>query len=321
MKNTDLPPIPRAGESGPEVCATVRVYLAVLDDLSPQQVDLLFQHVSRCAACTREYHLISSATHLVAGLPASRPSPRVDAAIMAAIAKPAGKRPAKLVRAIPPRRRPAWLIGQVAAVAVILLALLTTAHFISLAPGGPQAFQLPANLNWSGYVLYHSETRVDASGMQYQVVSYHDLGSDRMHVETVADGQLDVVVVGDQRAMLGEDMLHHVAQWGADVWAVDDSPFDLAELRHELQTHTAVYLVKDTFKGQEVYRIRLQNGLVLLLDMDYWPVNVLQGATSSATGEPMYDSVKLLPDSQVSSSMWDMNIPTGFQMGTLPPKP
>src|SRR5258708_21651576 len=39
MNNTDLPPVPRAGESGPQVCTTIRLYLAILDDLSPEQVN------------------------------------------------------------------------------------------------------------------------------------------------------------------------------------------------------------------------------------------------------------------------------------------
>ena len=113
----------------------------------------------------------------------------------------------------------------------------------------------------------------------------------------------------------------HVAQWNADAWAVDDSVFDLAELRHELQTKSAVYLDKESFQGQEVYRIRCKNGLVMLLDMDYMPVNVLQGTSSSDMARPMYDTLKLMPASQVHSSMWNMSVPPGFHMGTLPSNP
>jgi len=120
--------------------------------------------------------------------------------------------------------------------------------------------------------------------------------------------------------MLGMDMLHHVAQWGADAWAVDDSLFDLAHLRHELQTRVAVYLDKEGFKGEEVYRIRNGN-LILLLDMDYMPVNVVHIVGSSATGKPMYDTLKLLPASEIPTSMWDTSIPAGFQMGALPARP
>ncbi|HYX49839.1 MAG TPA: hypothetical protein VE843_08860, partial [Ktedonobacteraceae bacterium] len=145
--------------------------------------------------------------------------------------------------------------------------------------------------------------------------------SNHMHVETVADDQVDVVVVGDDHSMLGMDMMHHVAQWNADAWAVDDSIFDLAELRHELQTKSAIYLDKESFRGQEVYRIRCQDGLVMLLDMNYMPVNVLQGSSSSDMAKPMYDTLKLMPASEMPASMWNMNIPPGFHMGTLPSKP
>ncbi|HEX9132106.1 MAG TPA: hypothetical protein VF844_07425 [Ktedonobacteraceae bacterium] len=321
MNSTDLPPIPRAGEYGPQVCDTVRLYLAVLDDLSPEQVNLLFKHISICSACAGEFQLFNSATRLVAGLATTTPSPRVDAAIMAMQSAQHGKRSRKPVHLIPSGGRSSWLVGQIAVAAVLLLALLTATHFISLAPSVSKAFVLPANLSWSNYVLYHSETRIGANGMHYRIDSYHDLGSNRMHIETTASSQLDVVVVGDDHAMLGKDMLHRVAQWGADAWAVDDSLFDLAALRHELQAKSAVYLDKESFKGQEVYRIRCKDGLVMLLDMDYMPVNVLQGATGSSAGEPMYDSLKMMPTSEMPSTIWDMSIPAGFQMGTLPAKP
>jgi hypothetical protein len=157
--------------------------------------------------------------------------------------------------------------------------------------------------------------------MVYRVESYHDLGSNQMHIETMASGQLDVVVVSDDHTMLGMDMLHHVAQWDADAWAVDDSLFDLAALRHELQTKSAVYLDKENFRGQDVYRIRFKDGLVMLLDMDYMPVNVLQGSASSDMARPMYNSLKLMPASEMPTTMWNMSIPSGFHMGTLPAKP
>jgi hypothetical protein len=321
MNSTDLPPIPRAGEYGPQVCEIVRLYLAVLDDLSPEQVNLLFKHVTTCSACAGEFQLLNSATRLLSGLASTVPSSRVDAAIMSMRSAQHGKRPRKQVYLMPAGGRSSWLVGQIALAAVLLLALLTATHFISFAPGGSTAFALPSNLSWSNYVLYHSETRVSADGMHYRIDSYHDLGSNRMHIETIANSQLDVVVVGDDNAMLGKDMLHHVAQWGADAWAVDDSVFDLAALRHELQTKSAVYLDKENFKGQEVYRIRCKDGLVMLLDMDYMPVNVLQSAAGSSSGEPMYDTLKLMPASEMPSSLWDMSIPAGFQMGTLPAKP
>jgi hypothetical protein len=323
MNSTDLPPIPRVGENGPQVCNTVRVYLAILDDLSPEQVDLLFKHVDVCSTCTAEYHLLSNTTRLVEGLGATSPSPRVDAAIMAMRFDQQVLQSRKPVKLAPPRARSARIISQavVAFAAILLFMFLTVTHFIAFAPTGAKAFLLPANLSWSNYVLYHSETRVDANGMVYHVESYHDLGSNQLHVETMAAGQMDVVVVGDNHAMLGMDMLHHVAQWDADAWAVDDSEFNLAELRHELQTKSAVYLDKENFRGQEVYRIRYKVGLVMLLGMDYMPVNVLQGSSNADMAKPMYDALKLMPASEMPSSMWNMNIPSGFQMGKLPAKP
>lgn len=321
MNSTNLPPIPRAGEYGPQVCNTVRLYLAILNDLSPEQVNLLFMHVSNCPACAGEFQLLNNVTRLVAGFAATTPSPRVDAAIMALQSSQHRKQLRKPAHLTAPRGRTGWIVGQVAVAAVLLLALLTTTHFISFAPSASKAFALPTNLTWSNYVLYHSETRTGTNGMHYRIDSYHDLGSNNVHIEITASSQLDVVVVGDNHAMLGKDMLHHVAQWGADAWAVDDSMFDLAELRHELQTKSAVYLDKENFQGQEVYRIQCKNGLVILLDMDYMPVNVLQGASGSSTGEPMYNTLKMMPTSEMPSSMWDMSIPAGFQMGTLPAKP
>jgi hypothetical protein len=323
MNSTHLPPLPKEGESGPQVCGIVRLYLAVLDDLTPEQVNLLFKHVNTCLTCSEEFQLINSATRLVGGLDASSPSRRVDAAIMALQIDQNGMRTGKAVKRVPLRGRSIKIISQavVAIAAIFLFMFLTATHFIALAPSRANAFGLPANLSWSNYVLYHSETRIGANGMVYHVESYHYLGSNHIHVETMADGQVDVVVVGDDHAMLGMDMMHHVAQWNADAWAVDDSVFDLAELRHELQAKSAVYLDKESFQGQEVYRIRCKDGLVMLLDMNYMPVNVLQGSSSSDMAKPMYDTLKLMPVSGMSPSMWDMSVPPGFHMGTLPAKP
>src|SRR5205085_43518 len=83
-------------------------------------------------------------------------------------------------------------------------------------------------------------------------------------------------------------------------------PFNLAELRGDIDAHRAVYLDQDVFRGQSVYRIRARNGLVLLLDMHYRPVNVLRGAIGPGTGAPIYDVLALMPASHVSHSMWDM---------------
>ena len=326
-EDTDVPPIPAKGDSGPQVCAVVELYLALLDDLSPEQLQAVFRHLDVCAHCTQEFQRLHRTTRLVASLPASEPSPQVDQAILAALAAhreefvPPQARPFPSPRRVKRQLRLRFL-GQLAAAAVLVLAAIIGIHLFSFsAPGAGSPFALPANLSWSGSVVYHSETGLAADGTPYQIDTYHDLGTGRMHVETVMDGRLDVVAVGDEQAMLGKDMMHHVAQWGATSWSVDDSAFDLAQLRQALQTKSAVYLGTGRFQGQDVYRIRYHNGLMLLLDRQYKPVNLLRGVEGPGTGEPIYDVFKLMPVSQVPASMWDMRIPVGFHLGTLPQKP
>jgi hypothetical protein len=362
----DLPPIPSTGEKGPHVCDIIQLYLGILAELPPEQARLVLEHVRTCNDCTAVQRQMEQATWLLAGLPASIPSERIDHAVMDAIAARSNSRVATYANAQPVvvasqgdrkgrpyggrerkghvgerksrvgdrkghpyggykgranrgSRRIIGAVGALVLAAALAIALLATLHF----GGGPatQAFTLPSNLSWNGYVLYHTETRIDAKGERYSVNTYHDMATGRMHVETVMPGSMDVVVVGDDRSMLGLDMMHHVAQWGADAWSVDETPFDLAQLRSDLNAQRAVYLGKDTFHGQPVYRVRTRNGLVLLLDMNYRPVNVLSGAVGPGTGEPMYNTLMLMPSSHVSSSMWDMSVPEGFRMGTLPNRP
>lgn len=325
MNNTDLPPLPEAGEYGPQVCATIRLYLAVLDDLSPQQVHVLSRHVANCTGCAVEFRLLRQATDLVAGLTRYAPPSKVDQVVLATIAARSSMRPSKRLRVIHAHRasrhrRFLWLIGHVAA-ALVLLAVLSAVPFLSAPLATPRAFALPANLSWSGYVLYYSETKVDAHGVQYRINCYHDLGTGRMHVETIAGGGLDVVVVGDEQSLLGEDLTHHIAQWGANAWGVDDSVFNLAQLRRDLQENRVIYEGTDRFNGQEVYRIRWRGGLVLLLDMNYRPVNVLRHADGPGTGEPIYETLSLLPVSEVPNTLWDIRVPAGFRIGELPARP
>src|SRR6266581_1700334 len=326
LPDDTMPPLPKAGEYGPQVCSTVRLYLAILDDLSPREIQLLREHVDNCVDCTTVHRFMQRTTRVFASLPESAPSSHVDQAVMSAIAAKSNRKiptgatndqnnrhaiptPSYITSARERRRSMVGATLAVALAAVLLLALFTTIHF----SGSPttQAFRLPSNLSWSGYVLYHSETRIDAHGLRYFINCYHDLGSDSMHVETVMPDHLDVIAVGNHHAMLGLDMMHHVAQWGANDWSVDETAFDLAELRSDLDAHRAVYLDQDVFQGHAVYRIRARNGLVLLLDMHYMPVNVLRGAVGPGTGEPIYDSLMLMPPSHVSSSMWDMSVPAG----------
>jgi hypothetical protein len=320
MDNTDLTPLSEE-MYGPQFCVVVRPYLAVLDDLSPEQAQLVHQHVDNCSACAAELRLLNRATTVIAdfaGRSETAPSARVDEAIMAALAA-RKKGPVKESVLAAAQRRPirkrqniAWRVGQLAVAAVFLLAALAVLYSHTA-----YAFSIPANVSWSHYVLYHSETRVGADGVQYRVESYHDMSSDSMHVETLIAGQLDVVAVSDGHETMGMDMMHHVVQVGANVWSVDDSLFNLAALRSDLQTNRAVYLGKDRFRGQDVYRIRTRDGLILLLNMQYMPINVL----SSSMNGPMYDTLMWLLPSQVPDSMWDMSMPQGFKIGNLPPRP
>jgi hypothetical protein len=320
MDNTNLPPIPERVDD-PQSCAIVRLYLAVLDDLPPEQVQALYQHIDNCPACAAELRLLNQVTHLVADFAErseTAPSAHVDQAVMSALAA-RNSEPIPVLATVPRRtvRKPKnslWRLGQIAVAAVLLLSALATVYFHSHTA---QAFAIPGNVSWSGYVLYHSETIVSAHGTPYHVESYHDLGTDRMHVETTIADRLDMVVVSDGQKALCMDMMHHVVQWGANGWSVDDSLFNLAALRTDLQANRAVYLGKDHFQGQDVYRIRARNGLILLLDIHYMPMNVLH----SSTGGPMYNTLMWLSPIQVSSSMWDMSMPPGFQMGTLPQMP
>ena len=320
MDNTDLPPIPDRVDD-PQSCATVRLYLAVLDDLPPEQVQALYQHIDNCPDCAAELRLLNQVTHLIADFAQrseTAPSAHIDQAVMAALAA-RNSEPIPMLATVQRRivhkpKNPLWRLGQIAVAAVLLLSALTAVYFHSQTA---QAFAIPGNVSWSGYVLYHSETLVSAHGTPYHVECYDDLSTNRMHVETTVAGQLDVVAVSDGQKALSIDMMHHVVQWGANDWSVDDSLFDLAALRSELQAKRAVYLGKDHFHGQDVYRIRARNGLILLLNMHYMPVNVLH----NSTGEPMYDTLMWLHPAQVSSSMWDMSMPQGFQIGTMPERP
>lgn len=331
MNQADLPPLPSPGATGAGVCAIMRLYIAVAQDISAEQLRVVSDHMQTCELCAREHLHVQRATRLVAALEASNPSSRVDQAVMAAIATRAGHssehksasppRPIALPRRS--RRTPMRIAATLAAVAALLLVVFATAQFLSgyFLPGQQTAFALPTHLSWGAYVLYHTQTKVTAQGEPYQVSTYHQLATNHMNVETVMDGKIDVMMVTDGDKALGLDMMHHVAQWDAHNWSVDESMFDLARLRQDLQARRAVYLGKEDFKGQQVYRIRCDNGLVLLLDMQYRPVNVLQGANGPGTGTPVYTTVRLLSPAQVPASMWSMTIPQGFKMGTLPKNP
>jgi hypothetical protein len=325
MNHPDLPPLPESDAHGPQVCAIVRLYLAVLDDAPAEQVRLVFEHIHICPACAAELHLFAQATQLVSGAANLEPPPRVDRTVLAAIAtwssprSPEHVHPLRLHCASRDNHslRP---VGQMAAAVMLLIAILT-AYLLTGAAAPTRAFALPANLSWNGYVLFYRETRVGANGTQYRVSCYDDLGTGRMHVETIAGSDLDIVVVGDDQVLLGKDLIHHIAGWDANAWSVDDSIFNLVQLRYDLQARRAVYEGMDRFEGQKVYRIRWKNGLVLLLNTGYWPVNVLRDSHGPGSGQPIYKMLTWLPISQVPSTLWDTQVPAGFHLGRLPAGP
>lgn len=330
MNSTDLPPLPPAGATGPEVCSVISLYLAVAQDLSPSQARVVAGHLRTCPECAHEQRRMGRATNLIASLEASEPSTRVDQAVKAAIAARSRSRtlstpqpfmrPATPYRSAPRRKAPVRVGGLVAAAAVLIVGLFGVLHFVL--PGSIQtAFAVPASISWDHYVIYHSQTMVDSKGQSYRVESYHNMSNDHMNVETTIQGKLDVMAVSDGHQTLGIDMMKHVAQWNAAVWSSDDSIFDLTQLRDDLQSGKATYLGKGQFQGKDVYRIRDDTDQVLLLDMQYQPVNVLEDANSSAAGKPMYDKLELLLPTQVPNSMWSMTVPSNVKMGALPAKP
>ncbi|MBA2680563.1 MAG: hypothetical protein H0U76_19475 [Ktedonobacteraceae bacterium] len=310
----------------PRICETTRQYLAVWDDLTTEQRNTVAAHVRDCPSCSTEHLAMNEVTRLVATLEASSPSARVDRAVMEAIA--AQSKHGRVLHLLPISRKKSrtntfQVTGLLIAAAVVLIATFTTVRFIKT-PSSTGAFLLPTTLSWSTYILYHSQTKIDAKGKRYRIASYHQFSSGYLNVETVQSGVVDVVLVDDGQNNLGMDEMHHIAQENVQGWGIDMSQealFNLNEVRHEINTHQASYLDTDSFRGTNVYRIRCENGLVLLLDMSYKPVNILAGAVGPGTGEPIYDTVSLLPPSKVPSSMWDMQVPAGFRMGTLPAQP
>ena len=133
MNSTHLPPLPKEGESGPHVCDTVRLYLAILDDLTSEQVNLLFKHVDICSACSEEFRLMNDATRRVRDLVASSPSRRVDAAILALQSNQHAMRTGMRVRRQSLSGRSIRVISQaVVAIAAVLLFMFLTVTIISL---------------------------------------------------------------------------------------------------------------------------------------------------------------------------------------------
>lgn len=330
MNDTELPALPPVGESGPDVCNVVRLYLAVSRDLPPDQVQAVAAHVRTCKTCAWEHKLMSKATRVMATMDASAPSSHVDQAVMAAIAARTSKggsaRSASRPLYASTRRKrrgytgPSLRMTGLVAAAVVLIAVLATLQFgIFSHSSSTQAFALPTKLSWQGNVLHSVQTKMSATGERYQVTTYDYLGANRMNVETTMDGgKLDVMAVKDGQDVLTMDMTNHVAQWGVKNWnTVDDSLFNLAQVRSDLQTKRAVFQGKDKFQGQDVYRIHYTDGSEMLLDMNYKPVNVLRASGNEGMGQALYDKLELLSPGQVPESTWDMTVPSGFQTGQI----
>jgi hypothetical protein len=333
MNDLDLPPFPAIGEKGPHVCERVRLYLAIVDELPFEQVGILSEHVRSCEGCAAEFRQLQEATRLLASLPESIPSARVDAAILAALKsgsrslqldteKPLAVTPRPRLnrqrRPISARQRTSLLALAAAILLVLTLGILLRGLIFHSTDAS--AFHLPANLSWNGYVLHYTQNKLDAQGRTYQVEVYQDLATNNMHIESSMEGMFDVVVVTDNANMLGKDMMHRVAQKGSGVenWAMDGSIFDLSQLRQELATRRALYLGKGTFQGEDVYQIRVSSGQVLLLTMQYLPAGVLRAFNGPGTGISVYKTFALMSSAQISESMWNMQVPAGFRMGSLP---
>lgn len=329
MNSTDLPLLPSTPVVDPEVCEVVSLYLAVSHDLNEDQKRRVSAHLQICQRCVNEYHLVRRAAQLVNSLEETEPSARVDVAVMAAIAaraaasKGASNAPRPLRstttgrlsgRSRPVRRSRIPMGGLVAAAAVLVVAFVGLMNFVIMPPKAG-AFQVPASA-WNG-VLYHTQTVVE-SDATYHITSYHDMTTDRMNVETVVNGKLDVMAVSDgKNTVVGMDMMHDVtSQANAKAWLVNDSLFDVKKLNADLKTGRAKYLGKSQYNGQSVYQVRDASGDIILLDMSYKPVNVLQAVSGSSTAKPMYDKLQLL--SAAPAGTWDMNPPANFKQGQLP---
>jgi hypothetical protein len=327
MNSTDLPPLPPTPVVDPEVCDLVSLYLAVSHDLTEEQKRRVTAHLQICQKCVHEYYLVRRAAQLVSSLEETEPSARVDVAVMAAIAARTAStngslnavRPLRLSAYSRNSRRSRVPVGSlVAAAAILIVAMVGLLHFVIMPSSSAEAFQVPASA-WNG-VLYHTQTVVDSNGTQYHVTTYHDMATDKMNVETTINGKLDVMAVSNgKNTVVGMDMMHNVMQTNASAWLTDDSMFDVKKLNADLQAGRAKYLGKSQFDGQEVYEVRDDNGDIILLNMQYKPVNILQPTNGSGIGKPMYDTLQIL--SSAPAGTWDTTPPANFKTGQLPAKP
>ncbi len=101
-KQQDLPPfsLDRAQNT---LCATARLYLAVWDDLTPQQRRLVSNHLHLCEHCAHVQHLFQGVTRSITSLPETQPSAQVDRAVFDVIAantRPGGRKNKQLASSL-----------------------------------------------------------------------------------------------------------------------------------------------------------------------------------------------------------------------------
>ena len=80
-----LPPLPSRLAPSAKSCAVVRLYLAVEDNLSADQLQIIAAHIQLCSDCAHEQQIFRRASLLVATLNTAYPSERVNQAVMTAI--------------------------------------------------------------------------------------------------------------------------------------------------------------------------------------------------------------------------------------------
>src|SRR5260370_39889345 len=101
MNHADLPSLPEAGAPGQTVCETVMMDLAVLPDLSAEQIQFVSAHVATCASCAQEQRLLMQARHLITAVAACAPPSLADRTVRAAS-------PTRTNRRFRWRRRTSW---------------------------------------------------------------------------------------------------------------------------------------------------------------------------------------------------------------------
>lgn len=315
----DLPPLPASIVPAPDTCHIFQLYLAVEDDLTRDQQQIIHSHLEQCSVCTDERHALQQAHNLVASMESPVISDHIDQVLRNAIIT----RTDQPQTAMPARPRKSRLATgyrvALAAVAILLLILFSSTignYFLNQ----PAPFSLPGNLVWQNYIFSSTQTMTNNQRNNYQVKQYQDMANHYTRLEITMDDDFHVVIVSDEQKTLGLDMMRQVAEWDlTDLPPIDMSMLDLDRLRHNLREGQAIYEGTMNYQGQQVFRIR-EGNKTILLDSDYMPVNILERQTQG-NEIPMYDTMRWLAPSQISPSFWDMSIPATFSMGNVPTKP